>query len=109
MLSSNTTHYRDLYFEQKKLSRISGEPSFTSLQQVLLELKANALSVPSQLGGGAYGFIGIIIFDPTYATLALMTPLITPVQLGPLRVAAGDIQYQIALAKTLYEEATRIL
>ena len=50
MLSSNTTHYRDLYFEHRNLTQISGKPSFANLRKILLELKANAVSVPSQLG-----------------------------------------------------------
>ena len=79
MMLSNTTHYRNLYFEHNNLTRISGEPTFASLHNILLELKANAVSVPSQLGGGAHSFIGIVLFNPTYATLVPMTPFITPV------------------------------
>ena len=36
-----------------------------------------------------------------------MTPFITPVKLGPLRVAEGATQYQISLTKTLHEKATQ--
>ena len=108
MMSSNTNHHRDLYFEHKKLKRISGEPIFAIPHKILLELKATAVSVPSQLGGGFHGFIGIILSNPTYATLAPMNSFITPVQSGPLRVAEGANQYQIVLAKKMHEEATQI-
>ena len=36
-----------------------------------------------------------------------MTPFVTLVQPDPLRVTEGAIQYQIALAKTMHEEATQ--
>ena len=108
MLSSSLTDYRDLYFEHKNLTRISGEPTFVMLHQLLLELKANAVSVPSTLGGGAHGFIGINLSGPTYAILALpMTPFVTPIHPGGLRVPIGAIQYQAALAKKVHEEATQ--
>ena len=50
-------HYRDLYFEYKSLTRVIGEPTFETLHQLLLELMANTVSVPSNLGGGAHGYI----------------------------------------------------
>ena len=106
-ISSNITHYRDFYFEHKNLTRISGEPTFASLHKVLLEFKADVVSVPSQLGGGDHGFIVIILSNTTYTTLATISPFITPVQPGHLRVAKGATQYQIALAKTIHEEATQ--
>ena len=73
-MSSNPPNYRDLYFEHKVLTRINGEPNFGSLHHLLMQLKANAVSVPTTLGGGSHGFIGIILSGPTYATLALFTP-----------------------------------
>ena len=108
MLSSRLTNYPDLYFEHKSLTRISDEPTFVILQQLLLKLKANALSVPSTLGGGAHGFIGIILSRPTYTTLAPMTTFAIPTHPGGLRVPMGDTQYQAALAKTAHDEATQI-
>ena len=107
MISSKTTHYRDLYFEHKHLTRISGKPNFSSLHKILLEIKANAVSVPSTLGGGAHDFIRIVLSNPIYSTIAPTKPFITLVQLGPLRIANGATQYQISLAKIVHEEATQ--
>ena len=50
MLSSTLTNYRDLYFEHKNMTRINIEPTVVTLQQLLLELKANTVWVPSILG-----------------------------------------------------------
>ena len=65
MMSLDTTRYRDLDLEHKNLTRISVEPTFASLHKILLELKANAVSVPSQLGGGSHGFMPIILSNST--------------------------------------------
>ena len=92
MLSSSLTNYRDLHFEHKNLKRISGEPTFATLHQLLLELKANTVSVPSTLGGGGHVFIGIILSEPTYTTLAPMMPFVTPIHPGGLRVPMGATQ-----------------
>ena len=89
MLSVSLTNYRDLYFMYKNLIQISGKPSFPTLHQLLLELKANAGSVPISLGGGDHDFIGIILPAPTYATIAPMTSFIIPVYPGMPTVAEG--------------------
>ena len=89
MLSRSLTNYRDLYFEHKSLTRISGKSTFVTLHQLLLELKPNAVLVPSTLGGGEYGFIGIILSRTTYTTLTPMTPLVVPTHPGTLRAPMG--------------------
>ena len=72
---------------------------------MLLQLKENVVSVPCTLGGGAHGFIGIILSAPTYATLAPNTPFVNPTHPGALAYVPGATQYEIAAAKTLHEEA----
>ena len=103
-MSATPTHYRDLYFEHKNLTRISGEPTFASLHRMLLEPKSNTASVHSTLGGGSHGFVVVILSDPNYATLVPMKPFVAPVHPCPLRVVQGATQYEIALAKTIHEE-----
>jgi hypothetical protein len=48
----------------------NGKPTYETLQTLVTELKANAGSVPSTLGGGQNGHLGIILSPPRYATLA---------------------------------------
>ena len=95
-------NYRDLYFEYKHLAQISVKPSFVTLHQLLLELKANAVSVSITLEGRGQGCIGIIMSYHTYATLAPMAPFIVMIHLGIFTVVTGSTQYETALVKILH-------
>jgi len=74
---------------------------------MILQLKANASSVPTDQGGGSLVYVCIIISPANYATLVSMTPFVPPVNPGVLHVASLATQYQIALAKIQHEEALK--
>ena len=84
-----STDFKELFFEHKIVPKIEGEPSFTQLHKLNQILKANACSVPCTLGGGANGYIGMIVSDATYASLKSGTPFITPVHPGILAITAN--------------------
>ena len=90
-----TENVRELYFEHQELTRINGGPMFITLHNMALRLKSNAISIPCTLGGGAYGYISIIMSPVTYATLAPFTPFIIIVPPESLNVADNAMQYQI--------------
>ena len=98
------TNYHDLYFEYKTLTRINVKTTFINLHQLLLELKSNAVSLLSTLGGGSHRFIGIMLSSVAYATLVPFQSFITPANPVPL-LNYGGTQYEIALARTEHEEA----
>jgi hypothetical protein len=60
------------------LTKIHGKPVYESLQNVLIELKANASSVPSTLGGGQHGHLGLLLSTVRYLTVPLAVPWVTP-------------------------------
>ena len=105
MSATGNTNFRDLYFEHKSLTRIIGEPTLSRLHLMLLQLKANISSIPSTLGGGQHGYIGVILSPVTYATLNHMQPFEPPIHPGILQVNLPAMQYEIALAKTLHNES----
>ena len=65
-------HVQILYFEHNELAQINGEPTFATLHCMLLQLKVNTSSVPTELGRGTNGFVGIIMSPATYITIAPM-------------------------------------
>ena len=101
------TDLKELFFEHKIIEKISGEPTFTTLHQLLRLLKANACSVLCTLGGGGHGYVGMLVSATAYNILAPGTPFLVPVHPGVLPVIAGQTQYQIALAKSQHETALR--
>ena len=98
---------RKLCVEHKTLTCIAVKPTFAPLHRLLLQLKANVSSVPTTLGGGSHGYVGIIIPSPTYGTLVPMAPFITPVHPVPLMIALPATQYNIALTKMVHDEAIK--
>ena len=107
MATRAASSVRELYFKHKDMSRIVGEPKFDSLHQMLLEVKENLSSVPSTLGGGAHGYVGVILSVPTYAILVPMTPFRTLAHPSTLTVPPGVTQYDITLIKTQHDENMR--
>ena len=70
-MTSNNIDYINRHFQFPELSKIHGEPTYEALQSIKDELKANATSVTSSLGGGANGHLGIILTNAEYARICL--------------------------------------
>ena len=64
-----------------QVSPIVGEPTYATLKTLKDQLKANAASVPTTLGGGNHGYLGLILSPATYATIS-QTAFIEPAYLG---------------------------
>ena len=102
------TDLKELYFEHKILDRILGEPDFPQLHSLLRACKANACSVPSTLGGGQNGYVGMLVSAIVYASLAPGTPFIAPVHPGGLLPLPNGTQYQITQLKSQHDESKQV-
>ena len=49
---------------------IVGEPTYQTLKELKDQLKANAASIPTTLGGGNHGYLGLILSPAAYATIS---------------------------------------
>ena len=63
MSSIQAVNYRDNLFVKPDLSPILGQPDYESLYQLNTDLRANAFSVHSNLGGGAHGHLLMVLLD----------------------------------------------
>ena len=104
MLSSRVPNVSETYFQHKVLTKISGQPTYETLLVLSNEVRANAASVPSTLGGGLYGHLGLTMSDIRYATLANSAPWITPGHPGVFAPPAGATGPQIEAAKDVWRE-----
>ena len=102
--------YKNNLFEHPELSRIIGEPTTASLITLLAEVRDNAGSVQTDLGGGSHGHLGLVCDPNTYQRLVPDSePYNRPENPGRLEIAeAGLTQYQIAQAREEHDEATRL-
>ena len=69
-MTPSAINYKDVYFERKELKRIHGELTFDTLHDIDKGLKANAQYVPSTLGGGRFGHLGLVINPFKYSTIS---------------------------------------
>ena len=106
-MSTTNINLNELYFEYKVLTRIIGKPTFEKLHILFRELKANTATVPCTLGGGANGYLGMLVSAVQYATVAPGTPFISPIMPNALTILPTDTQYQITIAKTQYDTALK--
>eukprot|EP00957_Ditylum_brightwellii_P190615 14510552-Ditylum_brightwellii.AAC.1 len=51
-------------FFHPTLQRVEEEPDYVSINAVMQQLYENAATIPSSLGGGAHGHIGLVM-EPT--------------------------------------------
>ena len=57
----------------KTLLPITGEPDYDSISQLNQLMYGNAATLPTTLGGGAHGHVGLIIKATLYTTLSATT------------------------------------
>ena len=55
--------YASSYFKYKTPTPIRGEPTNKALKRLQTELRANASSVETDLGGGDHGYLGLVLTD----------------------------------------------
>ena len=102
--SSKPINYREVYFRHANLTKIDGNPTYENIQLLYKEIKANAASVPSTLGGGNHGHLGLVQDNTTYARISPNTAYIRPTLPAALPPpAAGMTQHQIAERQRLYD------
>ena len=69
-------------FPHPVLTKLNGKPSAEGIRVIKRELFANASSVGTTLGGGNYGFLGLIMDPVAYAALPHTVPFVVPVHPG---------------------------
>jgi hypothetical protein len=75
MLSSRTVpSVKDTHFRHTVLTKVTGPPSYETIKHLHDEVKANAASVPTTLGGGLYGHLGMLLSALKYNVLPNATP-----------------------------------
>eukprot|EP00957_Ditylum_brightwellii_P052985 4017362-Ditylum_brightwellii.AAC.1 len=64
-------------FVTKTLNRLEGEPIYETITKLKQEIFANSAVVPTTLGGGQHGHVGLVAPATIYSTLS-STKYITP-------------------------------
>jgi hypothetical protein len=96
-------------FSYQTLPRIVGIPTYNSITLAHNDLKANAASIPSELGGGALGHLALTVPPAVYATLSNVA-FIVPNNPGPIApvLAVAPTAAQLAAHRERFTEELRI-
>ena len=110
MASSKATNinYVETYFQIKDLQKIHGEPNFETLKILRNQIKANAGSVATQLGGGTLGYLGLLLSVAEYARAAPGTPFVRPPNPGVLVIPPGTAQHAAVRMREDHTERLRL-
>ena len=108
-MSGQTTipNYRETLFEYPDLTPIHGEPSFESLTMMMNQLKANARSVRTPLGGGQHGYMGLLLTPAQYAIISTV-PFIRPRHPGELVTPPFQLPHVVADTTARHKEQLRL-
>ena len=108
-MSGQTTvpNYRETLFEYPDLSSMHGEPTYETLRVLTNQLKANARSVHTTLGGGQHGHLGLVLTQAQYAILS-PTPYIRQPRPPRLEIPAYQLPHVVQTEQARYNEALRL-
>ena len=70
--------YVSTYFHHKTPTVVRGEPTYIDLKRIKTELRANASSVESDLGGGDHGYLFLVLSDAEYLQIPGITAAAVP-------------------------------
>ena len=100
--------YKNNYFEYPELARLPGEPETKDLITLQRQIRANALTVHTVLGGGHHGHLGLVCNAQTYARIPNTQPYARPAAPGPLVPIPGATQFQIQQQRDAHAEETHL-
>ena len=101
--------YASTYFKYSVPSPINGEPTKKSLKRLNIKLRANRSSVETDLGGGNYGYLGLLLTDVEYARInPTPNPFVAPNFTIALVIGLNLTAVEAVNLKEVQKEATRI-
>ena len=89
-----------VYFEFPTLTKIHGEPTFDSIKKLHNEIKSNSQSVQSNLGGGQYGHLGLVLNVQQYRLIS-NAPFIRSAHPGALVIPPNTTNH---MSQTMQEQ-----
>jgi hypothetical protein len=110
MAPSNTIKVEEIIngFPNHVLPKIYNEPTLEDIQVTTGLLNADAISVPSMVGGGDHGHLGIIMTQVEYDAIS-ETPWVEPLNPGAVPViSAGTNAVDAAQISSMHDEFRRI-
>ena len=87
-------------FEYPELTKIHGESNYLTILDMTKELKENAQSQQSEIGGGRYGYLHVVIPEAAFLTWPNMATVNFPQPIAPLTVPVATTAVQPMILKS---------
>ena len=94
-------------FEFPVLTKCEGKLSFPILKKIKDEIKCNAASVYSELGGGAHGHLGLVLTDTEYAHVSAI-PYVRSTMPAALNIPLGTTAHESLRLRENHKEEKRL-
>ena len=107
-MAPGTLDYAASYFKYKIPTPIRGEPDHKSLKRLKKELRSNASSVETDLGGGNHGYLGLLEKDEDYDAIPDTQPFAPPTCPSPLTTSQDSTPMQALELKEQHKEQKRL-
>ena len=104
----NQTDYARLYFKYPIPTPIRGEPDAAALKKLKRELRANASSVESDLGGGDHGYLGLVLTDDEYKKIVPNHQFKAPSFPGALNIPSSTDPVVALGLRANHQESIRV-
>ena len=105
-MTSTNIDYVKTYFDYPVLTKIHGEPTYESLQEIKDQLKTNAATVTCELGGGANGHLGLVL-TPLEYTRVNATAYVKPATPAAPTIIQGNAQHENLRLRQEYQTAQK--
>mmetsp|Transcript_14421 Transcript_14421/g.20578 ORF Transcript_14421/g.20578 Transcript_14421/m.20578 type:complete len:157 (+) Transcript_14421:219-689(+) len=99
--------YANTCFPHPTLPTIVGQPNYEKLCSMKKKLKANATSAQSDLGGGKFGHLGLVLDDATYNSLTGKI-YVRPAHPGVLVIEPGTACHESVQLREEHNENVRL-
>jgi hypothetical protein len=107
-MTSTNIDYIDTYFQIPVLTKLHGEPTYDTLTTLRDEIKTNAITVNSTLGGGNYGHLGLVLPATEYAAIPNTTAYTRPPNPGVLVIQPNTPNHEAVRRESEHREEKRI-
>ena len=95
------TNDKKFNFEYLELTTIHGEPDYLTILNMTKKLKVNTQSQRSDMGGGHYGYLPLVISEVEFLSLHNTLVVVFPIAPAPFNIAAGTTALQYMVLKSL--------
>ena len=108
MKLTSSVNHKDSYFDHLVLTKIRGKSTYETLHHLKNELKSNLVSVPTTLGGGNYGYLGMILTPIEFHCIAPANPFTRPPNPGVLVPNPASMDTHIVSAEDTHRTTKQI-